>query len=89
MRTCFKMFLCTGYSTLEEQKLLSHTDYTVLTGAPRDESKGAVLFGAKAANQNTLKHVKTILGEQVGSYFGSCLAVTDLNNDECVSVQIV
>ncbi|XP_037546714.1 integrin alpha-3b [Nematolebias whitei] len=71
-----------GYSTLEEQKLLSHTDYTVLTGAPRDESKGAVLFGAKTANQNVLKHVKTILGEQVGSYFGSCLAATDLNNDD-------
>ncbi|XP_017274060.1 integrin alpha-3b [Kryptolebias marmoratus] len=71
-----------GYSILEEKKLLSHDDYTVVTGAPRDESKGAVLFGTKTAYDNKLILIKTILGEQVGSYFGSCLAATDLNNDD-------
>ncbi|XP_013887582.1 integrin alpha-3b [Austrofundulus limnaeus] len=71
-----------GYSTLEEQKLLSQSDYTVLTGAPRDKSIGSVLFGTKTENQNVLNPVKIISGEQVGSYFGNCLAVTDLNNDD-------
>lgn len=72
----------TGYSVVEEQKLLSLDDYTVVTGAPRDESKGSVMFGKKA--QTKIELVQTILGEQVGSYFGNSLAVADLNNDECV-----
>ncbi|XP_028286380.1 integrin alpha-3b [Parambassis ranga] len=69
-----------GYSALEEQKLLSHDDYTVVTGSPRDESKGSVMFGTKI--QNKIEPVKIIPGEQVGSYFGNSLAVTDLNNDD-------
>ncbi|XP_041829357.1 integrin alpha-3b isoform X2 [Melanotaenia boesemani] len=69
-----------GYSVLEEKKLLSHDDYTVVTGAPRDNSKGSVMFGKKA--QDKIELVQIIYGEQVGSYFGSSLAVTDLNNDD-------
>lgn len=57
-------------------------DYTVLTGSPRDESKGAVMFGTKKDRHIALDFF--IPGEQVGSYFGSSMAVTDLNNDECV-----
>lgn len=72
----------TGYSVLEEKKLRSRDVYTVLTGSPRDESKGAVVFGAKTDKAIVLDFV--IPGEQVGSYFGNSLAVTDLNNDECV-----
>ena len=72
----------TGYSVLEEKKLLSRDDHTVLTGSPRDESKGAVMFGKKTDKNIALDFV--IPGEQVGSYFGNSLAVTDLNNDECV-----
>nr|XP_020461843.1 integrin alpha-3 isoform X2 [Monopterus albus] len=69
-----------GYSVLEEKKLLSYNDYTVVTGSPRDESKGSVMFGTKF--DNSIKLVLSIPGEQVGSYFGSSLAVTDLNNDD-------
>ncbi|XP_058476580.1 integrin alpha-3b [Solea solea] len=69
-----------GYSVLEEKKLLSHDDYTVVTGSPRDESKGSVLFGTKT--DNSIQPVLIIPGEQVGSYFGSSMAVTDLNNDD-------
>lgn len=77
-----------GYSVLEEKKLLSHDDYTVVTGAPRDESKGSVMFGRKTGTD--IKPVLIIPGEQVGSYFGNSLAITDLNNDEYVSAyQIV
>lgn len=69
-----------GYSVLEEKKLLSRDDYTVVTGAPRDESKGLVMFGKKS--DGPIELVLLIPGEQVGSYFGNCLAVTDLNNDD-------
>uniref|UniRef100_A0A7N8XW53 Integrin, alpha 3b n=1 Tax=Mastacembelus armatus TaxID=205130 RepID=A0A7N8XW53_9TELE len=68
-----------GYSVLEEKKLLSHDDYTVVTGSPRDESKGSVVLGKKS--NKVIETVLTIRGEQVGSYFGSSLVVTDLNND--------
>uniref|UniRef100_A0A674ML96 Integrin, alpha 3b n=1 Tax=Takifugu rubripes TaxID=31033 RepID=A0A674ML96_TAKRU len=69
-----------GYSVLEEKKVRSRDDYTVLTGSPRYESKGAVMFGTK--NNRHIALDFTIPGEQVGSYFGNSLAVTDLNNDD-------
>lgn len=78
----FDVPLSTGYSVLEEKKVWSRDDYTVLTGSPRHESKGAVMFGTKKDRHIALDFF--IPGEQVGSYFGNSLAVTDLNNDECV-----
>lgn len=77
------MFSSAGYSVVEEKRLLHHDDYTVVTGSPRDDSKGSVVFGTKT--DKNIKPVLIIPGEQVGSYFGNSLAVTDLNNDECVS----
>ncbi|KAM9831708.1 integrin alpha-3b [Neosynchiropus ocellatus] len=69
-----------GYSVVEELKLLSRDEYTVVTGSPRDEAKGSVMFGKK---KDQIFELTLILrGEQVGSYFGNCLAVTDLNNDD-------
>uniref|UniRef100_A0A8D3AHU2 Integrin, alpha 3b n=1 Tax=Scophthalmus maximus TaxID=52904 RepID=A0A8D3AHU2_SCOMX len=69
-----------GYSVLEAKNLFSHDNYSVVTGSPRDESKGSVVFGTKT--YNAIDPVLIIPGEQVGSYFGSSLAVTDLNNDD-------
>ncbi|XP_052426948.1 integrin alpha-3b [Carassius gibelio] len=69
-----------GYSVLEDIKLLDRSDYTVVTGAPRDNFKGSVILAKK--QDLVLNPVTTIPGEQIGSYFGSCLAVTDLNNDD-------
>ncbi|KAL3967526.1 NADH dehydrogenase (ubiquinone) Fe-S protein 1 [Sarotherodon galilaeus] len=74
-----KAYSYIGYSVLEEKKLLSYDDSTVVTGAPRYESKGAVIFGNKTQAKLLLEQI--IHGEQVGSYFGNSLAVTDLNND--------
>ncbi|XP_051968870.1 integrin alpha-3b [Xyrauchen texanus] len=68
-----------GYSVLEDIKLLDRTKYTVVTGAPRDNFKGSVIL---AKQDTVLEPLMTIPGEQVGSYFGSCLAATDLNNDD-------
>ncbi|KAG7256125.1 hypothetical protein CRUP_019979, partial [Coryphaenoides rupestris] len=71
--------LTAGYSVLEERHLLSHGNYTVVTGSPRDESKGSVTLGRK--DSITITPVLLIPGKQVGSYFGSSLAAVDLNND--------
>ncbi|KAM6951048.1 integrin alpha-3b [Aplochiton taeniatus] len=68
-----------GYSVVEDVKLLSRDEQTVVTGSPRDESKGSVIMGSK--QDTKLELVFEIPGEQVGSYFGNSLAVTDLNND--------
>lgn len=75
-----RRFHSTGYSVLEEKKVLSRDDYTVVTGSPRDKAKGSVTLGTK--RDKMINATLTIPGEQVGSYFGSSLAVTDLNNDE-------
>lgn len=61
-------------------KLLSRKEYTVVTGAPRDDSRGSVTLAVKRSLK--LEPVIVIPGEQVGSYFGSSIAVADLNNDE-------
>lgn len=76
------MFASTGYSVLEEQKLLKQDQYTVVTGAPRFDSRGSVILGEMS--QAKISLMQLIPGEQVGSYFGSSLAAADLNNDECV-----
>ncbi|KAM9837635.1 integrin alpha-3b [Aulostomus maculatus] len=75
-----KRYSYMGYSLLEAKKLFSRNDYTVVTGSPRNESKGSVEFGRKM--DKNIKTIHTIPGEQVGSYFGNSLAVTDLNNDD-------
>lgn len=72
-----------GYSVLQEKNLLSRDNYTVVSGAPRDKAKGSVLFGIKSGvTEVVIEQVLVIRGEQVGSYFGNSLAVTDLNNDD-------
>lgn len=72
--------LSVGYSVLEEKKLLSRDEYTVVTGSPRDLSKGSVTLGSQI--DKIIKTAFVINGEQVGSFFGGSLAATDLNNDE-------
>ncbi|XP_066522557.1 integrin alpha-3b [Hoplias malabaricus] len=69
-----------GYSVTEEKKLLDRKQYTVVTGAPRNESRGSVILAIKGESNYVIN--VTIQGEQVGSYFGSSIAVTDLNNDD-------
>ena len=61
-------------------KLLSRDNYTLVTGSPRDESKGSVTLAS--TNNKILQQLLVIPGQQVGSYFGNSLAITDLNNDE-------
>ncbi|XP_028331160.1 integrin alpha-3b isoform X1 [Gouania willdenowi] len=74
-----KRYSYMGYSVLEARKL-HHDDYTVVAGSPRHDAKGAVMIGRKGSN--IIELVQILSGEQVGSYFGSSVAVTDLNNDD-------
>ncbi|XP_066498563.1 integrin alpha-3 isoform X2 [Hoplias malabaricus] len=72
-----------GYSVAWDRAVLSQKEDTVVTGAPRDDSKGSVFLakmmkkddGAELNNQIVLR------GEQIGSYFGNSIALVDLNND--------
>ncbi|XP_041937818.1 integrin alpha-3b isoform X1 [Alosa sapidissima] len=70
-----------GYSVVEETKLLSRDEDTLVAGAPREAESGAVTL-AKKDDGKLLIPVTTIIGDQLGSYFGSSIAVTDLNNDD-------
>ncbi|KAG1968229.1 integrin alpha-3 [Pimephales promelas] len=71
----------TGYSIAVDRDVLSKDKDTVVTGAPRDEAKGSVMMADffNTVNNGIVK--RTIMGEQVGSYFGNSVAVVDLNND--------
>nr|XP_015217779.1 PREDICTED: integrin alpha-3 isoform X2 [Lepisosteus oculatus]XP_015217780.1 PREDICTED: integrin alpha-3 isoform X2 [Lepisosteus oculatus] len=71
-------YLYIGYSVLQEQNVLRKNSYTLITGAPRNESRGSVMLADIDA---TLTPRVVLLGEQLGSYFGSSIAATDLNKD--------
>ncbi|XP_035254893.1 integrin alpha-3-like isoform X1 [Anguilla anguilla] len=73
-----KSYSYMGYSVTEEKNLLSMNEYTVVTGSPRDDNRGSVTL---AKIEDTLAVVLILNGEQVGSYFGNCIATTDLNSD--------
>lgn len=64
-----------------DRDVLSKDKDTVVTGAPRDEARGSVMMAEFLNNGDDGKVQKSIMGEQVGSYFGNCVAVVDLNND--------
>ncbi|XP_030629730.1 integrin alpha-3b [Chanos chanos] len=75
-----KRYSYMGYSVYEDKMILSRDEYTVVTGSPRDKAKGSVTLAQK--QDKKLFTILTIYGEQVGSYFGCSIAVTDLNNDD-------
>ncbi|XP_051994348.1 integrin alpha-3-like [Xyrauchen texanus] len=73
-----------GYSVAIGKGVLSKEKDTLVTGAPRDGAKGSVMmaeFFKTAKMDEKLMLSATIMGEQVGSYFGNSIAVVDLNND--------
>ncbi|KAM4691930.1 integrin alpha-3 [Rhinophrynus dorsalis] len=68
-----------GYSVQIDTKVLQEKQVTVVSGAPRWGHKGAVyLLEVKG---DTMEVKKILHGHQVGSYFGSSIALVDLNND--------
>uniref|UniRef100_A0A8C3R9S1 Integrin subunit alpha 3 n=1 Tax=Cyanoderma ruficeps TaxID=181631 RepID=A0A8C3R9S1_9PASS len=69
-----------GYSAAVGSAVLQRDAVTVVTGAPRYRHTGAVLLLSRGARQ-ALNRSLLLPGPQVGSYFGSALALADLNND--------
>lgn len=69
-----------GYSIQVGSAILHPTDITIVTGAPRHEHVGAVLLLSQETGGD-LRRKKMLEGTQVGAYFGSSLALADLNND--------
>lgn len=60
--------------------VLHPTDITVVTGAPRHQHMGAVFLLRQEAGGD-LRMRQVLKGTQVGAYFGSAIALADLNND--------
>ncbi|TSS48073.1 Integrin alpha-5 [Bagarius yarrelli] len=52
-------------------------DEDFVTGIPR----GLLLHGQVSILNSSLEIMKTLIGEQMGSYFGFAIAATDINND--------
>ncbi|KAM9296268.1 integrin alpha-3 [Gastrophryne carolinensis] len=71
--------LYTGYSVELGKGVLHKDSLTVVSGAPRWYHKGAVFLSD--IETRSLKLRQTLSGDQVGSYFGSVIALADFNND--------
>lgn len=72
--------LAAGYTAEVGSAVLQQDAVTVVTGAPRYKHKGAVYLLSRSPQQ-TLHRSLLLPGHQVGSYFGSAVALADLNND--------
>ncbi|KAM6163610.1 integrin alpha-3 [Rhynchocyon petersi] len=69
-----------GYTVQVGSAILHPTDITIVTGAPRHEHMGAVFLLSQEAGGDLRKR-QVLEGTQVGAYFGSAIALADLNND--------
>lgn len=69
-----------GYSVQVGRAVLQFSDITVVTGAPRHRHRGAIFLLSQEAGGDLRKR-QVLEGTQVGAYFGSAIALADLNND--------
>ncbi|XP_065507031.1 integrin alpha-3 isoform X3 [Caloenas nicobarica] len=69
-----------GYTAEVGHAVLQQDAATLVTGAPRYRHTGAVLLLSRSPQQ-TLRRSLLLPGPQVGSYFGSAVALADLNSD--------
>uniref|UniRef100_A0A667J577 Integrin subunit alpha 3 n=1 Tax=Lynx canadensis TaxID=61383 RepID=A0A667J577_LYNCA len=69
-----------GYTVQVGSAILHPTDITIVTGAPRHRHMGAVFLLNQEAGGD-LRRRQVLEGTQVGAYFGSAIALADLNND--------
>lgn len=76
----FTFSLIPGYTVQVGSAILHPTDITIVTGAPRHRHMGAVLLLSQEAGGD-LRRRQVLEGTQVGAYFGSAIALADLNND--------
>ncbi|XP_059936504.1 integrin alpha-3 [Mesoplodon densirostris] len=69
-----------GYTMQVGSAILHPTNTTIVTGAPRHQHVGAVFLLSQEAGGD-LRRRQVLEGRQVGAYFGSAIALADLNND--------
>lgn len=69
-----------GYTMQVGSAILHPTEITVVTGAPRHQHMGAVFLLSQVPGGD-LRRRQVLEGTQVGAYFGSAIALADLNND--------
>uniref|UniRef100_A0A452UIJ8 Integrin subunit alpha 3 n=1 Tax=Ursus maritimus TaxID=29073 RepID=A0A452UIJ8_URSMA len=69
-----------GYTVQVGSAVLHPTNITIVTGAPRHQHMGAVFLLSQEAGGDLRKR-QVLEGTQVGAYFGSAIALADLNND--------
>ncbi|XP_067397184.1 integrin alpha-3 [Emydura macquarii macquarii] len=69
-----------GYTVQAASAVLHRSQVTFVSGAPRHQHVGAVYLLTDVSRQ-TLERSLVLPGEQVGSYFGSSIALADLDND--------
>ncbi|XP_016071083.1 PREDICTED: integrin alpha-3 [Miniopterus natalensis] len=69
-----------GYTVQVGSAILHPTNITVVTGAPRHRHMGAVFLLSQEVGGD-LRRRQVLEGTQVGAYFGSAIALADLNND--------
>uniref|UniRef100_A0A8C0G8I3 Integrin subunit alpha 3 n=1 Tax=Chelonoidis abingdonii TaxID=106734 RepID=A0A8C0G8I3_CHEAB len=69
-----------GYTVQATSAILHRNQVTLVTGAPRYQHMGAVYL-LTDISRSTLERSLVLPGEQVGSYFGSAIALADLDND--------
>lgn len=69
-----------GYTVQVGSAVLHPTNITIVTGAPRHRHMGAVFLLSQEAGGDLRKR-QVLEGTQVGAYFGSAIALADLNND--------
>ena len=63
----------------KDRGVLHNSEETVVSGAPRNESRGSVSLAKQVSSE--LLTQQFLMGKQVGSYFGNSIAIADLNND--------
>ncbi|XP_028930745.1 integrin alpha-3 isoform X1 [Ornithorhynchus anatinus] len=69
-----------GYTVQVGSAILHPQDLTIVSGAPRHRHAGAVFLMSHKVGKD-LERRQVLEGQQVGAYFGSSIALTDLNND--------
>uniref|UniRef100_A0A8C6VGB6 Integrin subunit alpha 3 n=1 Tax=Naja naja TaxID=35670 RepID=A0A8C6VGB6_NAJNA len=69
-----------GYTIEASTNVLHKEEFSFIIGAPRYNHTGAV-FVMASVGRKVLQKRLLLLGKQVGSYFGSSIAVADLNSD--------
>ncbi|KAM5212380.1 integrin alpha-3 isoform 1-T2 [Hipposideros larvatus] len=69
-----------GYTMQVGSAILHPKNITIVTGAPRHRHMGAVFLLSQEVGGD-LRRKQVLEGTQVGAYFGSAIALADLNND--------